>query len=219
MQTIESEERADTMVMGVMHNALRRDLERTRTTVGSQPQLPRRQQQALASHLIWMLDWLDEHHQVEDDTLWPLISRRNPSADQLLRTMDRDHQAIAGEVTGVRAAAAAFAAGERQSREGLLESLRHLDEVLTPHLDREESQMMPVVAETLSAAEWQDWAEKAHPKMTLAEGAYRFNWFLDDLDRERSQQMLALLPTPARFAVISIFGPRYRRTSVKRWGT
>jgi hypothetical protein len=60
---------ADTRLMGIIHEAVRRDLRRTRDALTATPPPGRRQREALAEHLGWMMRFLHAHHATEDDGL------------------------------------------------------------------------------------------------------------------------------------------------------
>ena len=55
---------ADTRMMGIVHDALRRDLARVRAALACP--VPPARRRALAAHVGWMMDFLHEHHEGED---------------------------------------------------------------------------------------------------------------------------------------------------------
>ena len=172
---------ADTQSMGIVHSALRRDLERTRMVLSTEPYPDPERRRGLAAHLIWMMHFLHIHHTGEDVGLWPLIRARNPGAGALLDQMDADHQRIAPSITALEDAVRAYRDDE-QAREQLLASLAGLTDVLLPHLRREEIEMMPVVSATITTAEYQD-IEHEHfvkPKSFMELGA-EGHWIIDGL--------------------------------------
>ncbi len=63
---------ADTRTMGIVHSALRRDLERTRValTTAAYPDGERRR--AIGEHLLAMMHFLHVHHHGEDEGLRPM---------------------------------------------------------------------------------------------------------------------------------------------------
>ena len=71
---------ADTRMMGILHSALRRDLVRLRTVLGTPQAAEPARRTALAEHVLWLVDVLHLHHSGEDDGLYPLVLRRNPDA-------------------------------------------------------------------------------------------------------------------------------------------
>lgn len=210
---------ADTRVMAILHDALRRDLTRTRAvlTAPSPPDESRRV--ALADHLIWMMQYLRFHHVTEDEFLWPLIRRLNPAAGALLDRMDADHARISPEIDHLRAAAGAYRAVDSpEARQALVAALDGLEAVLLPHLRREEDEMMPVVSRTITRRQWDDWGRdivKNKPKLELAR---EVPWVVDGLDDERYRVATGVLPAVARFIMLHAFAGRYRRASTTRWG-
>jgi AcrR family transcriptional regulator len=122
---------ADTRMMGIVHDALRRDLARIRAALaGAVPEAGRR---PLAAHVAWMMDFLHAHHEGEDAGLYPMVRAANPAAATLLDAMGADHAAIDPAVEGLRAAAARWAAaGTDSDRTALLDALVALEAVLLP---------------------------------------------------------------------------------------
>jgi len=105
-------------------------------------------------------------------------------------------------------------------REDLLGALSALSDVLLPHLRREELEMMPVVAATLTDAEYRA-VEHEHfvaPKGLRELGA-EAHWVLDGLPPDGWEVMPAVVPALPRFVLLHGFGQGYRRAAVRRWGT
>jgi hypothetical protein len=94
-------EPADTRSMGIVHSALRRDLERTRMVLSIEPYPDPERRRALAAHVVWMMHFLHIHHTGEDVGLWPMIRAKNPSVGTLLDQMDADHRRIAPAITAL----------------------------------------------------------------------------------------------------------------------
>src|ERR1039458_4464211 len=107
-----------------------------------------------------MMDFLDVHHSGEDAWLWPTMRRLNPAASEVLDQMDADHVAIAPHMGKVTAAAAAYGKSGT-GREPLADALNDLRGTLDPHLRREEDEMMPIVASTLTPGQWDAMAKAA----------------------------------------------------------
>lgn len=209
---------ADTRSMGIVHSALRRDLERTRMVLSSEPHPPEERRRALAAHLIWMMHFLHIHHTGEDVGLWPLIRAKNPAAEALLDRMDADHQRIAPCISALEDAARAYR-DDAQAREPLLASLAELTEVLLPHLRREELEMMPVVSATITTSEYQD-VEHEHfvkPKSFMELGA-EGHWIIDGLGSVDREVILHVVPAVPRFILLRGFARSYRRKSNLLWG-
>ncbi|MFD7008986.1 hemerythrin domain-containing protein [Rhodococcus jostii] len=209
----------DTRMMGIVHDALRRDLDRTRTALTASIPPANSQRVALADHLMWMMEFLRLHHRTEDDTLWPLIRRLKPDAAPLLDRMDADHASISPGIDRLRAAAEAYRTdGSAHTRDAVITALDGLEAPLLPHLRREEDEMMPVVARTITIGQWDDWGHdimKDRPKLELAR---EVPWILDGLDDDRYREVTGALPAVPRFLLLHALAGRYRRASATRWG-
>ncbi|MFC7620350.1 hemerythrin domain-containing protein [Microlunatus sp. GCM10028923] len=211
---------ADTTMMGVVHDAFRRDLARARTALTTEPYPDVEQRKAIAEHLLWMMRFLHAHHTSEDEGLWPMVLRRNPGAAAIMATMDADHSRIAPAMDALNAAATGYADdGSAAARNSVLSALDTLCEVVLPHLRREEDEAMPVVSASITAAEWDAWDEehniKPKPFTQLGPEAH---WVIDNLDPERYQVVRGLLPTVPRFIVLNGFRGGYRRRATATWG-
>ncbi|MEU9886187.1 hemerythrin domain-containing protein [Sphaerisporangium sp. NPDC051011] len=210
---------ADTRMMGIIHDALRRDLERTRRALTERPCPEDGRRVAIAGHVRWMMRFLHDHHSGEDQGLWPMLRRKAPDAAPLLDSMEEDHAGIAGAMAVVEAAAQRYAgSGSDEVRIDLLEALTTLDDVLLPHLRREEQEAMPVAAAALTTAEWRRWEQEYNVKRkSFTELGDVGHWLLDGLDDTRYQIVVQQVPTIPRFILVHGFARRYRRRSARRW--
>ena len=104
----QSDRPADTRMMGIVHDALRRDLSRATAGLASTPPPPGPQRAAIAAHVQWLMDFLHAHHAGEDQGLWPLVKAYDPAAGDLLDQMDADHARIGPQIEQVQNAAAAY---------------------------------------------------------------------------------------------------------------
>lgn len=204
---------ADTRMMGIVHDALRRDLARTRAALAG-PVAGRR---ALAAHVGWMMDFLHAHHEGEDAGLYPMVRAANPAAGALLDAMAADHAAVDPAVERLRAAASRWAASDAE-RPALLDALIALEDVLLPHLDREETEAMPVVSATITHGQWHAWDQEHNIKpKSLPQLAEEGLWLMDGLDPTRRAIVEAEVPWVPRMIVLYGFGPGYRRRAAARW--
>ncbi|GAB99298.1 hypothetical protein GONAM_08_00880 [Gordonia namibiensis NBRC 108229] len=211
-------EPADTRSMGIVHSALRRDLQRARVVLASPPTPGDPQRRALADHLIWMMDFLHMHHTGEDQGLWPLIRRRNPDVAALLDDMEADHLRIAPAVEALIEGAHAYRA-DPEARESLIHRLDRLSDVLLPHLEREEFDAMPVVAATISTAEFRDVEHVYFVKPKgFAELGREGHWVVDGLNDEDRNLIYRVVPTIPRFVLVHAFARGYRRRAELMWG-
>jgi hemerythrin-like domain-containing protein len=211
---------ADTTMMGVVHDALRRDLARLQSALSGSPPPGDAQRRALAGHIDWMMDFLHHHHHGEDTGLWPLVRQRNPQAGPLLDQMEADHAAITLAVELLRQAAGRYASrGSEPDRANVAAALSALAEPLLPHLRGEEDDAMPLVSATLTDAEWRAWDQQHNVRgKSLSRLAAEGHWLMDGLDPDRRDVLLHLVPAPARIIIVKGYGRRYRAACARRWG-
>ena len=211
---------ADTRMMGIVHDALRRDLRRAANVLSTAPYPDGPQRIAIGEHVGWMMGFLDAHHHGEDAGLWPLVRDRKPEAKPLLDAMEADHVRVAPLVGACTTAAANYRDGASdETRVALLDALTRLSEVLLPHLEREERETMPLVSVTITAAEWRaiDQQYFIKPK-SLSQLGYEGHWLLDGLDPERSQVVVHQVPPIPRLVLVHGFARKYRRRATACWG-
>jgi len=216
---IDQDAPADTRTMGIVHSALRRDLRRATLVVGGAEPPSEDRRRALADHLVWMMMFLDRHHSGEDAGLYPMVQRRNPDAAQLLESMDAEHRLIHPAMDRLREVATAYRPPGTSTGARLQEAIHQLEVVLYPHLKREEEEMMPVVAASITARDWQAWDQAHNIKpLGFAELAFTGLWILDGQPPESEAVMSAVVPAPVRLVVTRGFGPGYRRKAARLWG-
>jgi hemerythrin-like domain-containing protein len=207
---------ADTTIMRIVHDALRRDLGRAHAVLTQATPPDGRQRAAIAEHLHWMMAFLDAHHRSEDDGLYPLVRTRDAAAAALLDEMAADHEAVARAAAELEAAVTAYA--ERDDREAIVAALDALSEVLVPHLGREEREVMPVVSRAITNAEWQA-IEQEHnlDRKSMAQLGREGHWLIDDAHPDDRARVLGLVPRLPRLLLVYGFGPSYRRRSRACW--
>ena len=213
------EEPADTRMMAIVHNALKRDLLRAREVLVATPAPRDRQRVALGRHVLWMLDFLHAHHSSEDTALWPLVRERAPGASDLLDSMEADHARIAPAAEATAAAAREYAATTSDPpRAALAGALDRLLDVLVPHLDREVAEAMPVVAASISGREWDEIEQTYNIKpKTTRQLAMEGHWLLEGIDPEGYDVVVHKVPAVLRLVLIHGFGRAYRRQAEARW--
>ncbi|MFZ2528737.1 MAG: hemerythrin domain-containing protein [Rhodococcus sp. (in: high G+C Gram-positive bacteria)] len=208
---------ADTRMMGIVHSALRRDLIRTRMVLAA-GHVPDDRRARLSAHIRWLMDFLRHHHEGEDTVLYPLVVRCNPDAAALVHRMDDDHRKIEPAITELDAAAREFGRATSGSQSRLNAALAALSDVLLPHLDREERDMMPVVSASITDAQWRTWDEETNiaPKSMAALGKEGV-WLLDGLDEANRDHVVHLVPAVPRFVLLHILGIGNRRHFAAIW--
>jgi hypothetical protein len=210
---------ADTRGMAIVHGALRRDLARAHAALIAVPHPRDRQREAIGEHVTWLMEFLHDHHDGEDNGLWPLVRRRNPAAGALLDDMDADHRRIEPAMAATANAAREYAASAvDRARSGLATAIDLLNAVLEPHLDREVAETMPVVSASITQREWHEWEQvyNIRPRSFMQLGAIG-HWLLDGIDPDGYDLVVHQVPAIPRFILLHGFARRYRRGAAIRW--
>lgn len=206
---------ADTTMMTIVHDAVRRDLARLQVAV-SVPDNPGRA--ALAGHAAALMRFLQAHHDNEDRGLWPLVRAADPGAAGVLAEMDGEHAVVLPLVETVVTAAGPYGRSE-DGRAGLLTALDRLAGPLRAHLRHEEDAALPVVAAAITDRQWHDWEHAANVTgRPMAELGLEGHFLLDGLDPARARVLLHQVPAPVRLVLLYGFAGRYRRACAARWG-
>lgn len=213
---------ADTTMMRIVHDALRRDLERAATALSCGDATPV-QRRAIGGHLRWMMEFLHAHHASEDAGLYPLVRERaagDPEGLDVLDRMTRDHEVVALEMAKVVTAAAALAErGSDDAARATAAALDSLGVVLLPHLRDEENEAMPIVSRLITAREW-DALEKAHnlDHKSMNQLAFEGHWLIDGATDSDRAAVVGLVPPVPRFFLLHALAGPYRRRSRDCWG-
>ena len=214
---------ADTTMMRIVHDALRRDLARSRAVLTEEDCAGPTRGRSVGAHLQWMMRFLRAHHASEDEGLYPLVRERAGEAEEVRRVLDHmasQHEAIAGAMGAVESAATALAAEPSDAAtERTIGALDALAVVLLPHLREEEEEAMPITSRLITATEWQA-IEKAHnldPK-SMSELGFEGHWLIDGASRSDRTTVVGLLPPIQRLVLVHGFARRYRRHAAACWG-
>ncbi|CCK24540.1 hypothetical protein BN159_0161 [Streptomyces davaonensis JCM 4913] len=109
----------------------------------------------VAGHLREYMAGLHHHHELEDELLWPLLRTRCVQDDDLVTRMELQHLHIDKSLTGVTQWLPEWErTADRIAGEELALALGAHRTALVEHLDEEEQSVLPLVAEHLTAAEW-----------------------------------------------------------------
>jgi iron-sulfur cluster repair protein YtfE (RIC family) len=204
-------------MMGVVHSALRRDLVRARVVLDGQPPLANPGRSALAEHLLWLMAFLHDHHSNEDAGLYPMVLRNDPSTATLVADMNADHLRIDPAMAALRSAAESLR-DDPAAAAAVTEALSGLDHVLIPHLSREETVMMPVVARCVTQRELKAWDDEMNVgDKSMRQLAMEGHWLLDDLDPSGRALVVALVPAVQRFVLLHFLGGPYQRRRDLLW--
>jgi hemerythrin-like domain-containing protein len=148
-------DKPETEQMKVIHHAMCREFALLPDLVERVPAGDTARAHRVGAHLTLMLGMLNEHHEAEDELIWPLLHQRVPLENELIDTMEAQHHAIHAAVISVTRHQQAWTRdADTVSRDLLSTRLRGLETILVEHLAREEDAVLPLVHEHLTVAEW-----------------------------------------------------------------
>lgn len=189
--------RLDMSMMYVMHDALRRELERIARATARTDDDPRH---ILRTAVGWEMfkTYLHAHHTAEDETLWPVMSEilpGRPSDLALLEALEAEHATIDPLLDGIDAALADREQGPRR----LGELVDALDTGLRHHLRHEETDGLPLMDDILDPEQWSRLGRRQAEKIGGEVPRY-LPWLLDELEPRRAAAIMARMPEQIRTA-------------------
>jgi hemerythrin-like domain-containing protein len=200
---------ADVGFMWAMHNAFRRDLarlEQLARDASTGPPAGQDVQRAWDS----FRDRLHRHHAAEDDDLWPVLRDHltTPADVASVDQMVEEHHALSAAMDAVDQVVAAPPAAGTGGH--LTAAVDRLSRTARDHLDHEERDVLPLVENHLSRADWRAFLLTERRKTPLRARPDFLGWVLDEASPDDARAVLAELPPPGRLAYRYVIGPRYR---------
>jgi hemerythrin-like domain-containing protein len=190
----------DTHDMVVIHRAFRRESRLLVSLIAAVPDGDMRRARQLAGHLRWYRLGLHNHHQGEDELIWPLLRARvNLEADVVLR-METQHERIAESLDEVMRALPAWqASASVPERDQLVAALMGHRAVLVEHLDDEEAHLLPVAGHHLNRAEWDVLGEHFLATTPQRQLLIFLGAVLEDADMSERASVLTAMPAMPRW--------------------
>ena len=187
----------DTVDMLFAHRVFRRELRNAPELIGGVESGDTKRSALIADHLGYMVAALHHHHAAEDELLWPPLHARVPTSELKIQQMEDDHAAIAESVGEVQITRTHWG---KSADPGLAAQLIAATEALSArvdaHLEDEEQNILPLIAQHITAAEWKDCVKRGAeflPKNKLA--LVFLGITLQNLTPVEQRQFLAGIPT------------------------
>ena len=186
----------------VFHNGLRRDFGRLADVIDRTAPDDHDRLRLVDEHLGMLLRALHHHHVSEDEDIWPMVRAAVPESGPVLAELEADHATLDEAIADIPGAAdrATQAAG-----------LRRLQDLLGAHLDREESDVVPLIIAQVDAADW-DRSAKAVVRAWGRDLPSIASWLLDSADERERERILDAAPLALRV----LYFLRWRRTYGRR---
>lgn len=187
--------------MVVIHNALRREFNLMPTLVAAVADSDSSRAATIAEHAQLSMRFLHEHHNSEDRLIWPILQERVPLEERLIELMKRQHQTVDDLIALLTPKLVAWSkTADTRTRELVAARLTELDAALDEHLVREETDVLPLIHDNLSVAEWnasEDDAVKNGPRRLRAK-LLLAGMVLEDATPAEHAWFLSVMPPPAR---------------------
>ena len=201
----------DMSMMFAYHDALHRDLERVARVAGRLDGNPARQ---LRAALGWELfkKFLVNHHESEDEALWPALRAAvaaNPDQVALVDAREAEHAVIDPLLAAIDAAAADPDGGHE--RFGSI--VDELVSKLSGHLAHEEADGLPLIDVSLNQEEWQRFIS-VNADRNRPDAAMYMPWLLGGADRQTLDAVLGKFPPPLLAAYREKWAPAYAALDV-----
>ena len=161
---------------------------------------------------------LVEHHEKEDELIWPVLQELGVDAT-LLEQMESEHGAMrdALEQTDgrMRTLAGSATAGDALAAADSIVTTR---EVVERHLSHEERDLEPQMLQHRETPQWQA-VEKKLRAGSPVRGGRMFAWLLDGASPQVSSYIRDSVPGPVLFLLTRVFGIGYQRSIAPVWRT
>ncbi|WP_306355662.1 MULTISPECIES: hemerythrin domain-containing protein [unclassified Nocardia] len=202
----------DTQDMKIVHRAFRRESRLLTELVAAVAPGDTVRAKVIADHFRDYRLGLKNHHEGEDELLWPpLLARVDLEADVVLR-MQAQHERVEATLAALDTAVPAWeAAAGADERDTVVAVMVDHRAVLLEHLDDEETTLLPLAADHITEREWASLGDHLvanTPKLTLLT---LFGLVLEEADRGERAKLLGGLPAPVRAIWHTVGRPRYAR--------
>lgn len=204
-------DRPNTHQMVIGHRVFRNEFPLLAALVQAVPAGDGRRARLLAAHTDDLVTLLRLHHGMEDAHLWPLLAERARPHTESIRRMESQHHEIEIHLDLIESLLPAWASDARPGeRDELARTLLTAGRRLDEHLDDEEREVLPIVAEHLSADEWNGMMAYAHAGIRRRQMMTFFGAALEYATPAERADLLAQVPAPMRLLWRSVGWRRYR---------
>jgi hypothetical protein len=121
----------------------------------------------VSRHLDNMIAVLHHHHAAEDELLWPKLVVRVPECESDIRHVEHQHAGINASIDKVNPVRLAWVdTADPKTGEQLAAVAGELSACVNEHLEDEESQVVPLIAEYITPDEWQEATDRGAAFLT-----------------------------------------------------
>jgi len=211
----------DVRDMAIVHRTFRKAYDESALLVRAAPAPSPGRVTFLADHIDFGIAMLHDHHEGEDELLYPKLIERVPEQAAMTAQVDHEHQLIKTALDATSAACATWRQRpSAETGEALAAALDHLNQVVQPHLDDEEQKVVPLAAVTLTQQEWDALGKHGVAQIPRNKRPIAFGMILEPLGEADRAFMKNTLATPVRmFYPLLIDRPWKKYAATLRTGT
>jgi hemerythrin-like domain-containing protein len=192
----------DAFDMAIVHRVFRNELHNAPGLVRDVKAGDIKRSAIVGDHLTFIIAALHHHHAAEDELIWPKLHARAPAHFAEITRMEDQHRGIAEGVANVQDIVASWvASADPRLAEQLIPAVQDLSAVVDEHLTDEELNIVPLINEHITSAEWQvavsraaDFLSRKNLWLGLVLGGYVF----DAASGDEGRRLMANVPLPKR---------------------
>lgn len=186
-----------------IHAAMRRDTVRLARRAAKRP--GDAEVAAMARWFARFRHQLEEHHHLEDELFFPMLSARDASLAEGFAALEDDHRAMATLLERITSALAMGGGFD------LAVATAALAVLIDRHLDAEEALVVPATARLVSLAEQRSFEEGLRKRSSLAEIGFALPWVASAAPAAEREALLAELPLMLRWLYRGVWRRSYER--------
>ena len=188
-----------TQEMVVVHRALRREFRLLAANIGRTAAGDTARADRLAAHADLMIGLLHHHHTGEDELLWPLLRERCPANCGLVDRMLAQHQELVAIVEQLTPQLAKWRTDPQpETTEPVAESFAALADGLCSHTHDEEPNVLPVIEEHVTIAEWAELGQRGRAAVPGDRQMFVLGLLMEEATDEERERWLGQMPVEAR---------------------
>lgn len=199
----------DLTIMLVSHDAFRRDLRRLEKAAANRLDDDPVARKRVETGWEIFKTQLRFHHEGEDRDLWPRMVKglaHRPQTLATLRELEAEHDLIDPLLARIDT----VLADPHTPPDQVERAVAEFADSLEGHLEHEEKEGLPYVAEALTAQEWKAFTADQRNQLGLSGAAELFPWLLDNATEENVERVRSFMPMPMRMALKNLWSPAYR---------
>jgi hypothetical protein len=198
------------------HRAFRRDTGRFIQALGQLDPADRDTAAALVAWFDAAMQALHHHHIIEDEIFWPALRERSRAFRRVETLMHDEHEALDAAIEYASATVRALTSADTidardQARRRAEDAVVRMRALLVEHLDHEEQQALPLLAEAFTVDEYHALDAKVTDLFAPRELGFGACWYLDAATPREHETIRAGLPLPLRVLYRMVLRRGYRR--------